>query len=98
MADGSLADSPQASRLDETPVTLLGYEWTELGDIAMALHGAMSLCRNEGFDESTGAKELLDMIHRRYESILSRIRERILDEEARPGQVSTMDDGLRQPG
>lgn len=56
-------------------------EWSELGDIAMGLYGVMRLIESDGFDESSGAKELLELTYRHYEATLSRIRGRVGDEE-----------------
>ena len=86
MTDGSLSNSPPTSRSpEESGLHLTAPEWEELGDIALAFYGAMTLCRREGFDESTGAKELLEMIYTRYESVLAGVRERFFDGEAPSG-------------
>lgn len=60
---------------------LLPREWEELNDVAMSFHGVMRLIREHGFDNSTGAEELLQLVYREYEKILCRIRRRLEGEE-----------------
>lgn len=55
-------------------------EWSELHEVAMSFHGVMSLLKQHGFDNSTGAEELLGMSHRRFESLLASIRRRLEDD------------------
>lgn len=60
---------------DEPPmVRLTANEWESLGDVAMSLYGILALIDSRGFDDSTGAHELLRLTYQRYERILARIR------------------------
>ncbi|HSR50408.1 MAG TPA: hypothetical protein VLV83_06235 [Acidobacteriota bacterium] len=56
-------------------------EWSGLHEVAMSLYGVMRLLRQHGFDNSTGAEELLSLVHRRFEALLASVRRR-LEEEA----------------
>lgn len=55
-------------------------EWSELHEVAMSFHGVMNLLTQHGFDNSTGAEELLGMSHRRFERLLASIRRRLEDD------------------
>ena len=60
---------------------LLAGEWEDLNDVAMSFHGVMRLIQEHGFDNSTGAEELLQLVYREYEKVLSQIRRRLEGEE-----------------
>lgn len=84
-------ESPAFSPSDDAPgkpdpsaeegFLILPGEWEELNDVAMSFHGVMKLIEEHGFDNSTGAEELLRLVYQEYERALSRIRRRIDGEE-----------------
>ena len=67
----------QRTVFDEEDVILLSSEWNALSDLAMSLHGIIRLIDGHGFDESTGAEQLLRLAYRQYERTLCQIRLRV---------------------
>lgn len=65
--------------LDEVDghVPLRCEEWEALGDLAMAFRGVMRLIETNGFDNSTGAEELLGLVSRRYQQLIGSIQARV---------------------
>ncbi|HSR70380.1 MAG TPA: hypothetical protein VLU25_20790 [Acidobacteriota bacterium] len=52
-------------------------EWEALEEVAMSFHGVMRLIDSHGFDNSTGAEELLRLSCRQLQKVLSGIREKV---------------------
>ncbi|HSR53804.1 MAG TPA: hypothetical protein VLV83_23505 [Acidobacteriota bacterium] len=75
-AAGDGHDSPP-----ERELTLKKQEWRALEDVAMSFHGVMRLIDAHGFDNSSGAEELLGLAYKQLEKVLASVRER-MDEEA----------------
>lgn len=75
-------DAPgEQGPIQEEGFLLFQREWEGLNDVAMSFHGVMRLIQENGFDNSTGAEELLQLVYREYEKVLSRIRRRLEGEE-----------------
>ncbi len=68
---------PGAPAAAEGRRCLTSQEWEALEDLAMSLHGVMRLIDEQGFDNSSGAQELLALVYRRFEKLLSEIRSRL---------------------
>ena len=71
---------PGASWADKGRRCLSAQEWEVLEDLAMSLHGVMRLIDEHGFNNSSGAQELLVLVYRRFEKLLSEIRSRLEEE------------------
>lgn len=65
----------------ERELALKQREWKALEDVAMSFHGVMRLIDAHGFDNSTGAEELLRLTYKQLEKVLAGVRGRI-DEDA----------------
>lgn len=52
-------------------------EWEALEEVAMSFHGVLRLIDSHGFDNSTGAEELLRLTCRQFQKVLSGIREKV---------------------
>lgn len=52
-------------------------EWRRLGDVEMALAGIIRLLDQEGFDDASGAQELLSLTHRDFARLLTAVNTRI---------------------
>lgn len=76
---GSFVD-PEGNRF--LKVTLTNDELDRLGNVAMGFHGLVRLIESEGFDEASGAREILQMIYRDFARLIAEIRERADASEA----------------
>lgn len=75
--EAMLPASPDPPSGGEGRRCLTPQEWEALEDVAMSLHGVMRLIEEEGFNNSSGAQELLVLVYRRYERLLAEIRSRL---------------------
>ena len=75
-----LSAAPAASSEDEGRRCLTALDWEALEDLALSLHGVMRLIDERGFNNSSGAQELLVLVYRRFEKLLSEIRSRLEEE------------------